>query len=62
MAADAESYRSPYTPYPGSSTPSPEVPPTEGIGDLWAFFGLSVASTVIIAVSGIVVWWYVHHG
>ena len=53
-------YRTPYTPYPGSSTPSASVGPEEGKRDLWGFFGLALLNTVIIAVAGIVTWWFVH--
>jgi hypothetical protein len=53
-------YRTPYTPYPGSSTPGAEVGPEEGMGELWGFFWLSLLNTVIIAVAGIVAWWLVH--
>ena len=53
-------YRTPYTPYPGSSTPPPEVGPTEGRAELWGFFWLSLLNTAIIAVAGITTWWYVH--
>jgi hypothetical protein len=54
-----ESFSTPYTPYPGSSTPGPEVSPAEGTADLWGFFWLALLNTVIIAVSGIVTWWFV---
>lgn len=53
-------YVTPYTATPGSSTPSPEVTPTEGRSDLWGFFWLSIANTLIITVVGLVVWWIVH--
>ena len=51
---------SPYTPTPGSSTPSPEVTPAEGRSELWGFFWLSLANTLIITIAGLVVWWIVH--
>lgn len=50
------SYRTPYTPTPGSSTPGPEVGPAEGKSELWGFFWLSLINTVVIAVAGIVTW------
>jgi len=56
----AEPFRSPYTPTPGSSTPGPEVTPAEGRAELWGFFWLAVASTVIIAVGGLAAWLYLH--
>jgi hypothetical protein len=52
-------YRTPYTPYPGSSTPSATVGPEEGKRELWGFFWLALLNTVIIAVAGIVTWWLV---
>jgi hypothetical protein len=60
MTADTESFRSPYTPYPGSSTPSAHVGPAEGKTELWTFFWLALVNTLIIAVSGILTWWLVH--
>ena len=62
MASEGEGFVSPYTPYPGSSTPSAETGPTEGKRDLWAFFWLSLANTLIIAVAGIITWWFVTRG
>ncbi len=56
----APTYRTPYTPTPGSSTPSPEVTPAEGRRELWGFFWLALLNTLIIAVAGIITWWYVH--
>lgn len=52
----ASSFRTPYTPTPGSSTPGPAVTPTEGRSDLWGFFWLALLNTLIIAVAGIVTW------
>lgn len=60
MSEDARGFRTPYTPSPGSSTPSPGVTPQEGTKDLWGFFWLSVANTAIIAVAGLAAWWFVH--
>ncbi len=57
---DESSYQSPYTPTPGSSTPSATVKPHEGRRELWGFFWLALLNTAIIAVAGIVTWWYVH--
>lgn len=56
----SEPYRTPYTPYPGSSTPPAEETPEEGKRDLWAFFWLALLNTTIIAVAGIITWWFVH--
>jgi hypothetical protein len=61
MSSEPEGYRYPYTPYPGSSTPSAEVSPAEGKSELWAFFWLALANTIIIAIAGIVAWWVVGH-
>ena len=60
MASEPASFETPYTPYPGSSTPPPEVTPKEGKSELWSFFWLALLNTLIISVSGIVAWWYVH--
>jgi len=59
MSTDSSAFRTPYTPYPGSSTPPAHVGPTEGKADLWTFFWLSLVNTLIIAVSGILTWWLV---
>jgi hypothetical protein len=59
MASPGHSYRFPYTPTPGGSTPGPEVTPEQGIRDLWGFFWLAVLNSVIIAVAGLVVWFLV---
>jgi hypothetical protein len=56
----AETFRSPYTPTPGSSTPPPDVGPAEGTGELWTFFWVAVVSMVIIAAFGLGAWVYVH--
>ena len=53
-------YRTPYTPYPGSSTPSASVHPQEGRAELWGFFWLALLNTLVIAVVGVVTWWFVH--
>ena len=55
-----DGYSHPYTPYPGSSTPAPEMTPAEGKADLWGFFWLALLNTAIIAVAGIATWWFVH--
>ncbi|HZY91351.1 MAG TPA: hypothetical protein VFG07_01045 [Thermoplasmata archaeon] len=60
MTGAAAAFATPYTPNPGSSTPSPAVSPEEGRRDLWGFFWLSIANTVIITVAGLVAWWFVH--
>jgi hypothetical protein len=56
MSGTIDSYRHPYTRTPGSSTPSPEVTPKEGIADLWAFFWLALVNTAIIVVAGVLTW------
>jgi len=53
-------FRTPYTPYPGSSTPPSSVGPEEGKHELWGFFWLALLNTLIIAVAGLVAWWLVH--
>ncbi|HUI38198.1 MAG TPA: hypothetical protein VLY85_01045 [Thermoplasmata archaeon] len=55
-------FQTPYTPTPGSSTPSPEVKPKEGVREFWVFFWLAVLNTAIIGIAGIVTWLFVHHG
>ncbi|HTZ61708.1 MAG TPA: hypothetical protein VMC82_03590 [Thermoplasmata archaeon] len=60
MAPSTESYRTPYTPTPGTSTAPAEMTPEEGVADLWAFFWVTIASIVIIAVAGLAAWFYVH--
>ncbi len=59
MAASTAPFHTPYAPSPGSSTPSPEVTPEEGVRELWGFFWLSLANTLIITVAGLVAWWLV---
>jgi hypothetical protein len=60
MSAGDASFRTPYSPTPGSSTPSPDVTPSQGISDFWAFFWLAIANTAIIAIAGVVTWLLVH--
>ena len=60
MASEPESYRNPYTPYPGSSTPPADTEPKEGKAELWSFFWLAMLNTLIIAAAGILTWWFVH--
>jgi hypothetical protein len=59
MSAE-EPFRTPYTPVPGGSTPPAEMTPMEGKRDLWAFFWLALLNTTIIAVAGVLTWWFVH--
>ena len=59
MTDGEESYRYPFTPYPGSSTPPASTTPEEGKGELWGFFWLALINTLIIAAAGIVTWWLV---
>jgi hypothetical protein len=54
------SFATPFTPTPGSSTPAPEVSPEEGRKELWGFFWLSLANTLIITVAGLIAWWLAH--
>ncbi|MCI4336160.1 MAG: hypothetical protein L3K17_03055 [Thermoplasmata archaeon] len=60
MTQSARAYRNPYTRTPGSSTPGPEVTPEEGRKELWGFFWLSVANTMIITVAGVGTWLIIH--
>jgi hypothetical protein len=53
-----EAVENPYAYSPGSSTPGAGVSASEGVGELWGFVWLSVASTVIITVVGLVAWWF----
>ncbi|MGI0133115.1 MAG: hypothetical protein ACREDK_08555 [Thermoplasmata archaeon] len=55
-----DTVENPYAFAPGSSTPGAGVSAQEGVSELWAFFYLSLANTLIIAVAGIVAWWFVH--
>jgi hypothetical protein len=57
---DEPAFQTPYTPYPGGSTPSASVDPAEGKHELWRLLTLALVNTTIIAVAGIVTWWYVH--
>jgi len=60
MSENPAGWTTPYTPSPGSSTPGPEVTPTEGRAELVGFFWLSLVNTAIIVVVGLAVWFYVH--
>jgi hypothetical protein len=60
MSETPSTWKTPYTPTPGSSTPGPEVTPSEGISELMGFFWLSLANTAIIVVVGMAVWFYIH--
>ena len=59
MSATSDPYRTPYTPTPGSSTPSPDVTPQEGVHELSLFFWLALANTAIIGGAGVIAWWIV---
>ncbi|MGA8303446.1 MAG: hypothetical protein WA691_09460 [Thermoplasmata archaeon] len=61
MTEPAETFRSPYTHSPGSSTPGPEVTPAEARADFWTFFWVAIASIVIITVGGLSAWLWLHH-
>ena len=56
--AAAPSYN-PYATTPGSSTPGRDVTPEEGKTELWTFFWLSIANTIIIAGAGLIAWFLV---
>jgi hypothetical protein len=60
MGGPTQSYRTPYTPYPGGSSPSAETSPEEGKADLWTFFWLALLNTAIIVGVGLAAWFYVH--
>ena len=60
MTDPTSTFRTPFTPTPGSSTPGPEVPPEEGRADLFAFAWLALLNTVIIIVVGLAAWWLAH--
>jgi hypothetical protein len=60
VSSPTRSYRTPYTEYPGGSTPSADVAPEEGKADLWAFFWLAFVNTAIIVGVGLAAWFYVH--
>ena len=60
MSEPEPTYSSPYTRYPGGSSPPPSTTPQEGKSDLWTFFWLALLNTTIIAVAGIAAWWFVH--
>jgi len=60
MSETPSTWKTPYTPTPGSSTPGPDVAPKEGISELTGFFWLSLVNTAIIVVVGMAVWFYVH--
>lgn len=60
MSETGSTYRYPYTPYPGASTPPASTTPGEGVTDLWGFFWLSIASSLIIAVAGVATWVVIH--
>lgn len=60
--ASAEAtFRWPYAPSPGSSTPPSDVTPSEGNRELWAFFWLGLVNTAIIGGSGVAAWLLIHH-
>ena len=59
MPSPTETYRTPYTDYPGGSTPPANTSPEEGKADLWAFFWLAFINTAIIVGVGLAAWFYV---
>ena len=61
MTSTSEPYRTPYTPTPGSSTPSPHVTPEEGRRELGLFFWLAIINTSIIGGAGAIAWWFATH-
>ncbi len=60
MSASVESYRSPYTPYPGGSTPSAHVSAEEGRRDVRFFALIALLNNVIIGVVGAAAWFIWH--
>ena len=61
MTETSEPYRTPYTPTPGGSTPSPGVTPQEGKRELSLFFWMALLNTVIIGGAGVIAWWLATH-
>lgn len=55
-----ESFRWPYTPGPGGSTPPATTNREEGRSEVRAFFWLAILNTVIIAAVGITIWFLMH--
>jgi hypothetical protein len=60
MSETPGTWKTPYTPTPGSSTPGPHVSPEEGTAEVWGFVWLSLVNTAIIVVVGMAVWFFVH--
>ncbi len=60
MTESTETFRSPYSPSPGSSTPGPEVTPEEAKADIRAFRWVALLSTAILAVGGVAGYLYIH--
>lgn len=61
MTESPPPYQTPYTPTPGSSTPSPNVTPHEGTRELSLFFWLAILNTTIIGAAGVIAWWFATH-
>jgi hypothetical protein len=60
MSAAVSSFRSPYTPYPGGSTPSAHVTPEEGVKDVRFFTMIALLNNLIIGVVGAAAWFLWH--
>ena len=56
MSAVVTPYRSPYTSYPGGSTPAASVTPEAGVKDVRFFALIALLNNVIIGVVGAVAW------
>jgi hypothetical protein len=60
MSEGPGEFQWPYDRVPGGPTPPPELSREEGHSELWGYAILSLLSGLIISVSGIAVWLYVH--
>jgi hypothetical protein len=61
MSAGPPTVENPYATTPGSSTPGRGVSGKEGVADLWSFFWLSIAGTVILVGVGLAALVISHH-
>ncbi|MGI0054759.1 MAG: hypothetical protein ACREB9_01465 [Thermoplasmata archaeon] len=61
MTDPTTTWKSPYTPTPGSSTPSPHVTPHEQVLELKTFFWMALINTTIIGGSGVIAWGFATH-
>jgi hypothetical protein len=60
MTPEEKPFAWPYTPTPGGATPPATTDPEEGVHEVRSFFLLSLLSTVIIAATGIAIWFLLH--